>query len=82
MEKIKAVCPRCGASEKQVWDGENRSGSRKRYCRECGRHYTPEPLKHAYSEEERKAAFKLLESGMSGRQVGLQMNMSKANVYK
>jgi transposase-like protein len=82
MEKIITECPKCGALTNQIWHGCNRSGTRKRYCRECGRHYTPEPRKHAYTEEEQKQAFAMLVSGMSGRQIGLQMGMSKANVYK
>jgi transposase len=47
----------------------------------CGRRYTPAPCKHSYSEDEHKQAFALLASGMSGRAIGLQMGMSKANVY-
>jgi transposase-like protein len=82
MEEIKKKCPKCGATKKQYWQGHNRSGSRKCLCGECGRRYTPEPNKHAYTEEERQQAFKLLVSGMSGRAIGLQMGMNHANVYK
>ena len=81
MEEKKKECPRCGSSEKQIWHGHNRSGSRKCLCRLCGRRYTPEPLKHEYTDDERQQAYKLLVSGMSGRAIGLQMGMSHSNVY-
>ena len=81
MEEKKKECPVCGATANQHWQGQNRSGSRKCICRKCGRRYTPEPNKNGYGEEEQKQALKLLVSGMSGRAIGLQMGMSKGNVY-
>ncbi|MDR2634821.1 MAG: hypothetical protein LBC13_02435 [Clostridiales bacterium] len=81
MDKQQNECPACGAAVKQYKNGHNRSGSKKCRCGVCGRQYTPEARSHAYGEEERQQALKLLVSGMSGRAIGLQMGMSKANVY-
>lgn len=36
-------CPYCGAGDKQIKAGRNRSGSVRRQCRHCLRHYTPRP---------------------------------------
>jgi len=36
-------CPYCGAGDKQIRAGRNRSGSARYQCRRCFRHYTPEP---------------------------------------
>ncbi|GHV01985.1 hypothetical protein FACS1894211_12650 [Clostridia bacterium] len=81
MEENNKECPKCGATEKQYRNGQNKSGTNKCLCGVCGRRYTPAPMKNAYTEEERQQALKLLVSGMSGRAIGLQMGMSKANAY-
>jgi transcriptional regulator with XRE-family HTH domain len=36
-------CPYCGAVDKQIKAGRNRSGSNRYQCRHCLRHYTPRP---------------------------------------
>jgi len=50
-------------------------------CRHCKKSYTPEPKRHAYSEETREQAIKTYYAGISGRGVGKIFGMSKANVY-
>ena len=42
---------------------------------------TPEPKCNAYDAETRKKALEIYYSGVSGRQVGKLLGMSKANVY-
>jgi transposase-like protein len=44
--------------------------------------YTPEPMKHAYSEEEKTTAIKTYYEGVSGRAVGRLCKMSKSNVFR
>jgi transposase-like protein len=74
-------CPKCGKAENQVNAGKNKSGTQRCRCKECGKYYTLEPKRRAYSEEIRKNAIKIYYSGVSGRGVGKILNMSKANVY-
>ncbi|MDR1905658.1 MAG: hypothetical protein LBQ27_01915 [Clostridiales bacterium] len=75
-------CPYCGAEHEQVRAGLNRSGTQRCRCLLCKKYYTPNAKPHGYSEEVQKQAIGLLLSGMSGRQVGIQLGMSKANAYK
>jgi transposase-like protein len=81
MENKKCKCPRCGAEEKQQKSGLNRSKTQRMLCGECGKRYTPEPKKHAYSEEERQKAIKMYFSGVSGRGVAKFFEFNKGNVY-
>jgi transposase-like protein len=75
-------CPKCGRTDKQLWAGYNRSGTRRARCEYCKIHYTPNPKEFAYTEEEKKQALKVYFSGASGRAVGRLLGMSKANVYR
>ncbi|MDR1906156.1 MAG: hypothetical protein LBQ27_04475 [Clostridiales bacterium] len=75
-------CPYCGAVHDQIRAGRNRCGTQRCRCLLCKRYYTLNPKPHCYAEEVQKQAIGLLISGMSGRQVGIQLGMSKANVYK
>jgi transposase-like protein len=75
-------CPKCGAIEKQHSIGKTKAGSRRYRCTICKREYTPSPKKHAYSEEERKEALRLLLLGNSGRAVGKAMGMNKSNASR
>lgn len=74
-------CPECGATEGQMKNGHNRSGTQTYMCRMCKKIYTPEPKRHAYDEQTRKQAIKMYYSGVSGRGVGKVLGMNKANVY-
>jgi transposase-like protein len=78
MEKM---CPRCDASEGQMLDGKNKSGTQKILCRFCKKSYTLNPKSKAYNDDVRKEALKLLLAGISGRRVGQLLGFSKANVY-
>jgi len=80
-EKKEPQCPRCGATDGQMKNGRNRSGSQTQLCRHCKKAYTPEPKQHAYSEETKDLALRIYFSGVSGRGVGKVLGMNKANVY-
>lgn len=81
METKKRICPRCGATENQVKNGKNPSGTQKIYCKQCKKTYTPESKKIAYDEDIRDQALKLYYSGVSGRGVGRILGINKDNVY-
>ena len=78
-EQIKK-CPKCGSSLSQKY-GQNRSGSQRVLCVDCGKTYTLNPKERGYSQEIRDQAIKLHFAGASGRTVGQVMGMSKANIY-
>ena len=80
--KEKKKCPRCGATEKQNKHTANQSGTARIMCRMCGKTYTPEPRKHAYSEEERGKAIKAYYECKSGRAVGRLMGMARSNAVR
>jgi len=77
----KTACPHCGAIERQMKSGYNRSGTQRYLCGKCNYKYTPEPKTNAYPEDVKQAALKSYYSGVSGRGVGKIFGMSKANVY-
>jgi len=78
----KKTCPRCGAITKQNKHTKTSCGSQRYLCRICGKAYTPEPLKHAYTEEERTQAIKMYFECKSGRAVGRLLNMSRSNALR
>jgi transposase-like protein len=75
-------CPNCGSEKGLQRNGKNRSGTVRYRCRACGKTNTPEPAKHAYSEEEKTEAIKIYYEGVSGRAVGRLRKMSKSNVFR
>ncbi len=79
--KEERKCPTCGATEGQMKNGHNKSGTQTYMCRHCKKIYTPEPKRHAYDEETRQMAIKMFYSGVSGRGVGKVLGMNKSNVY-
>ena len=85
MRKAKEVpgrtCPACKSEENQINFGQNRSGSQRSRCKNCGKTYTPEANTKAYPKELREQAIKTYYAGVSGRGVGKIFGMSKANVY-
>jgi transposase-like protein len=76
------ICPRCGSEEKQNKHTANKSGSARYICRACGKTYTPNPQKYAYSEAERTAAIKTYYECKSGRAVGRILGMSRSNAAR
>ena len=74
-------CPKCGCTGNQKKKGFNRSGTQRCECKECGGTYTIDPKRHDYPEDVRDAAIRAYYSGATGRGVGRQFGMSKANVY-
>ena len=79
--KKEKECPRCKATNGQMKNGKNRSGTQQILCRHCKKTYTLEPKRHEYSEEIKEQALKTYYAGVSGRGVGKIFGMSKANVY-
>jgi transposase-like protein len=77
----KPICPRCGATERQMKNGKNRSGTQSCLCGECRKSYTLNPKNRAYSEELRRLAIKEYYDGVSGRGIGKIHKFSKSNVY-
>jgi len=75
-------CPVCGKVENQIYQGYNRSGTRRCVCKDCGKKYTINPKSHAYPEEVRESAIKIYYSGVSGRGVGNILGMNKSNVVR
>jgi len=62
--------------------GYNASGSKRYYCKLCKKWYTPVPTKWVYTESEREQALRMIVDGCTGRGVGRQLKMSKANAYR
>lgn len=81
-EGVRRKCPKCGKEDKQMNSGFTVAGSQRCLCGYCKCKYTPNPRKWVYTGEERKQALRLIMDGVTGRGVGRQMNMSKANVYR
>jgi len=78
----KKKCPKCGEEARQMKMGFTGAGSQRVLCGKCKSTYTPKPCKWKYTEEERKQALKMITDGCTGRAVGRQLKMSKANAYR
>ena len=74
-------CPSCGQIENQVKMGYNRSGTQRCRCKVCGTRYTMDPKRREYPEETRALAIRMHHDGVSGREIGRALGISKANVY-
>jgi len=82
MEEDKVIkCPKCGEGQWQNKQGFSVAGSQRYLCKHCGCKYTPIKKPKGYSAEVKRKAMQLLVDGMSGRAIGRQLGMSKANVY-
>jgi transposase-like protein len=68
METI--TCPRCGAHNRAVRDGHNRSGTQRYRCRACRRAFTPQPKEQGHGGDLRGQAVRLYLEGMSLRGIG------------
>jgi transposase-like protein len=63
-------CPYCQATSRQIKAGRNRAGSQRYQCRECDRHYTPEPKLNGYPEQVKQQAIRLYLEGTNFRRIG------------
>ena len=81
MDKEGNKCPQCGAGKGQHRHGITPYGAQRIGCWGCGKQYTIRPKERGYSEEVKLKATQLLVDGMSGRAIGRQLGMSKANAY-
>jgi len=81
MDKQEIKCPQCGERKGQHKHGTTPYGTQRIRCAGCGKQYTLNPKVCGYSDEVKRKAMQLLVDGMSGRAIGRQLGMSKANVY-
>ena len=73
-------CPYCGATEYQIKDGYNRSGSQRYKCKVCDCTYTPEPKYVGYPDSVRRKAVALYRAGMSFRAIGRSLGVNHQTV--
>lgn len=73
-------CPCCQASENQVKNGRNPSGSQRYKCKGCGRIYTPEPTPAGYEQATRDEAVRLYLEGMNLRRIGRILGVNHQSV--
>ena len=74
-------CPNCGSEKGQHRHGVTPFGTERRRCYACGKQYTLSPKTRGYPAETKRKAMQLMVDGMSGRAIGRQLGMSKANAY-
>ena len=73
-------CPYCQASEQQVKNGRNPSGTQRYKCRVCGRIYTREPLPKGYDQAMRDQAVRLYLEGLNLRRIGRILGVNHQSV--
>ncbi len=73
-------CPHCHATDRQVKNGTNPSGSQRWRCQYCGRKYTPEPKEQGYPNALRQQAVRLYVDGMNYRRIGRQLGVDHKTV--
>lgn len=75
-----ARCPNCLATEHQIKDGRNRSGSQRYKCKVCGCTYTPQPNSIGYPDSVRERALALYRAGVSFRAIGRILGINHQTV--
>ena len=73
-------CPYCQASEQQVKNGRNPSGSQRYKCQVCGRIYTLEPTRAGYDPATRDQAVRLYLEGMNLRRIARILSVNHQSV--
>src|SRR5215470_13523897 len=73
-------CPYCEKRENQVKDGLNGSGSQRYRCKNCQRHYTPEPHEQGYTQAVRQRAVELYLEGMNFRRIARHLKVNHQTV--
>lgn len=76
------ACMKCTHCEsgKTVKAGANPSGSQRYYCKECHRHFTPEPKPKGYAAEVREQAVKMVVDGANFRRTGRYLKVNHQTV--
>jgi len=74
------TCPYCQATEHQVKNGLNPSGTQRYLCRQCQRAYTPEPKEQGYTDAIRQQALQLYVDGLNLRRLGRILGVNKQSV--
>jgi transposase-like protein len=69
-------CPCCQATSRQSKAGHNRAGSQRYQCRECDRHYTPEPKLNGYPEHVKQQAIRLSLEGTNFCRIGRLLSVN------
>ncbi len=69
-------CPYCYSIKRQIKAGRNRAGSQRYQCRECDRHYTPEPRLNGYPAEVRRQAVCLYLEGTNFLRIGRLLSVN------
>ena len=73
-------CPYCQATTRQIRAGLNRAGSQRFQCRQCNRHYTPEPKTNGYPQAVRNQAVRLYLEGTNQRRIGRILSVNHQSV--
>ena len=73
-------CPSCHFTTRQIKAGRNRAASQRFQCRECDRHYTPEPKLNGYPAEIRQQAIRLYLEGTNFRRIGRLLSVNHQSV--
>ncbi len=74
------ACPYCGARERQVRAGRNRTGSQRYQCQACCRQHTPEPKPLGYANGLREQALRLYLEGNGLRRIGRLLKINHQTV--
>lgn len=74
------ACPYCAATARQIKAGRNRGISQRFQCRECSRHYTPQPTRNGYPEAVRRRAVALYVEGINFRCIGRILSVNHQSV--
>jgi transposase-like protein len=72
-------CSHCG-SERAVKAGKNHSGSQRYVCKECSRHFTPDPNSIGYEVEVVERAVKMVVDGTNMRRTGRFLGVNHQSV--
>jgi transposase-like protein len=73
-------CLYCHSTTRQIKAGRNRAGSQRFQCRECERHYTPDPKLNGYPQAVRQQAVRLYLEGTNFRRIGRLLSVNHQSV--
>ena len=74
------TCPYCETTSNQIKAGQNPSGSQRYKCKDCQRHYTPEPTRQGYADEVKHQAIRMYVDGLNLRRVARHLGVNHQSV--